>query len=146
MSDGLPRELTAAAAAAGLVPVTDLDGGPLSAEEAAYGQASKAATTIEAYRTDWQEFCDWCAREHHTPAPAPAAAVSGYLTALARAGAKVSTMSRRMAAIRFFDPSGSPVNVLAGRPYRRGQLIPAWGARPAQGVCGHTGLSVGADL
>ncbi|OLM28654.1 putative integrase [Pseudonocardia sp. Ae717_Ps2] len=102
VSDHQHRELTAAAAAAGLVPVTDLDGGPLSAEEAAYGHASKAAATIEAYRTDWNEFCDWCDGAHHAPAPAPPAAVSGYLTALARAGAKVSTMSRRMAAIRFF--------------------------------------------
>jgi hypothetical protein len=102
VSNGQSRELTAAAAAAGLVPVTDLDGGPLSVEEAAYGQASKAAATIEAYRADWDEFCDWCAGAHHAPAPAPPAAVSGYLTALARAGAKVSTMSRRMAAVRFF--------------------------------------------
>ncbi|ANY10745.1 MULTISPECIES: hypothetical protein [unclassified Pseudonocardia] len=45
MSDCQPRELTAAVAAGGLVPVTDLDGGPLSAEETAYGQASKAPAT-----------------------------------------------------------------------------------------------------
>ncbi|GAA1100857.1 hypothetical protein GCM10009629_51470 [Pseudonocardia alni] len=34
--------------AAGLVPVTDLDDSPLSVEEIAYGQASKASATIEA--------------------------------------------------------------------------------------------------
>lgn len=91
------------------MPVTELDGAPLSAEEAAYGQDSKDPATIEAYRTDWQELCDWFAREHHAPAPAPPAAVSGYLATLAQAGAKVSTMSRRMAAIRFF-------HALAGLP------------------------------
>ena len=88
--------------AAGLVPVTDLDDSPLSAEEIAYGQASKASATIEACRTGWQEFCDWCTSEHHDPSTAPPAAVSGYLTTLAQAGAKVSSMSWRMAAIRFF--------------------------------------------
>ena len=56
MSDGLSHERAPAATPAGLLPVTDLDDSPLLAEEIAYGQASKASATIEAYRTDWQEF------------------------------------------------------------------------------------------
>nr|WP_255426047.1 site-specific integrase [Pseudonocardia sp. C8] len=88
-------------------------------DEAAYVGASKAPATVAAYRSDWAEFGDWCTREGHRQLPAPPAAVSGYLTTLARAGAKVSTMSRRMAAIRFFhglgdlpDPT-SPARVAA---------------------------------
>ena len=73
-----------------------------SEEEASYARASKAPATVAAYRSDWAEFDEWCHRQGHQVLPAPPAAVSGYLTALARAGAKVSTMSRRMAAIRFF--------------------------------------------
>lgn len=72
----------------GWVPVTDLDDSPLSAEEIAYGQASRASPTIEVHRTDWQEFCDWCASEHHDPAPAQPAAVSGYLMRRPRRGCR----------------------------------------------------------
>lgn len=88
----------------GLGVLLGLDAGAegLSEEEAAYARASKAPATVAAYRSDWAEFDEWCHREGHRALPAPPAAVSGYLTALARAGAKVSTMSRRMAAIRFF--------------------------------------------
>ena len=75
---------------------------PLTADEAGYVRASKADSTVTAYQADWREFCDWCDHENHDPLPAPAAAVSGYLVTLARAGAKISTMGRRMAAIRFF--------------------------------------------
>ena len=105
VSDALSHELTAAVTGtADQAPppsTLGLAGEQLSPEEAAYARASKADATVAAYRADWREFCDWCTREGHSPAPAPPAAVSGYLATLARAGAKVSTMSRRMAAIRF---------------------------------------------
>ncbi|MBW0106056.1 site-specific integrase [Pseudonocardia sp. KRD291] len=92
---------------------------PLSAEEGDYVRASKASATVSAYQADWREFCQWCDHEQRQSLPADPAAVSGYLAMLARAGARVSTMSRRMAAIRFFhglrdlpDPT-SPARVTA---------------------------------
>ncbi len=74
---------------------------PLSEDEAAYVAAARAPNTLRGYRSDWAEFTSWCATEHLTPLPADAATISGYLTTLARAGAKVGTMSRRLSAIRF---------------------------------------------
>lgn len=73
----------------------------LSAEEARYVQAARAANTLRGYRSDWREFSSWCADNGHEPLPASAAAISAYLTTLAGHGAKVGTMSRRLSAIRF---------------------------------------------
>ncbi len=73
----------------------------LSAEEAEYVQAARSANTLRGYRSDWTEFSTWCTEHGHEPLPAAAAAISGYLTALAGHGARVGTMSRRLSAIRF---------------------------------------------
>lgn len=51
--------------------------------------------------SDWSEFTAWCTEHRLEPLPAGAATISGYLTELGRAGAKVGTMSRRLSAIRF---------------------------------------------
>jgi site-specific recombinase XerD len=74
---------------------------PLSEDEAAYVAAARAPNTLRGYRSDWAEFTAWCTRLRLEPLPAEAATISGYLTELARAGAKVGTMSRRLSAIRF---------------------------------------------
>ncbi|MDN5762484.1 MAG: tyrosine-type recombinase/integrase, partial [Microlunatus sp.] len=74
---------------------------PLSAEEARYVQAARAANTLRGYRSDWSEFTGWCAEHGHQALPATPAAISTYLTALAGHGAKVGTMSRRLSGIRF---------------------------------------------
>ncbi len=74
---------------------------PLTEDEAAYVAAARAPNTLRGYRSDWAEFSSWCARHRLEPLPAEAATISGYLTELARAGAKVGTMSRRLSAIRF---------------------------------------------
>jgi len=74
---------------------------PLSQREAAYVAAARAPNTMRGYRSDWAEFTTWCATNRANPMPAQAATISGYLTELARAGAKVGTMSRRLSAIRF---------------------------------------------
>jgi len=82
-------------------PVALLDGVPLTAEEAGYVEAARAANTLRGYRSDWREFTTWCTEHAVEPMPAAAAVVTGYLSDLARAGAKVGTMSRRLSAIKF---------------------------------------------
>ena len=74
---------------------------PLTEDEAGYVEAARAPNTLRGYRSDWSEFTAWCTRHQLEPLPAGAATISGYLTELARAGAKVGTMSRRLSAIRF---------------------------------------------
>ncbi|MBA2324344.1 MAG: site-specific integrase [Pseudonocardiales bacterium] len=74
---------------------------PLSEDEAAYVEAARAPNTLRGYRSDWTEFTTWCATAGLTALPAAPATISTYLTELARAGAKVGTMSRRLSALRF---------------------------------------------
>ena len=74
---------------------------PVSAAETRYITAARAANTLRGYRSDWNEFAAWCDRERVDALPAAAATISGYLTMLAGAGARVGTMSRRLSAIRF---------------------------------------------
>jgi len=82
-------------------PVALLDGVPLSPDEAAYVQAARSANTLRGYRSDWNEFTEWAAERGLEVLPADPASVTGYLSDLARHGAKVGTMSRRLSAIRF---------------------------------------------
>lgn len=84
-----------------LDPLSLLDDIPLSAEEAGYVAAARAANTLRGYRSDWREFTTWCAQRDLEPLPAAAATITGYLSDLARHGAKVGTMSRRLSGIRF---------------------------------------------
>jgi len=78
-----------------------LDDVPLTGAETAYVDAARAANTLRGYRSDWGEYATWCAERGRTPLPAAPATLTGYLTDLARAGAKVGTMSRRLSAIKF---------------------------------------------
>lgn len=68
---------------------------------AGYVAAARAPNTLRGYRSDWSEFTTWCAHHRLDPLSAEAATISCYLTELARAGARVGTMSRRLSAIRF---------------------------------------------
>jgi|SRR5450631_923484 hypothetical protein len=81
--------------------VTLLDGVPLTPDEAGYVEAARAANTLRGYRSDWREFAIWCTQHDVEPMPAAPATVTGYLSDLARHGAKVGTMSRRLSAIKF---------------------------------------------
>ncbi len=74
---------------------------PLTDDEAGYVAAARAANTLRGYRSDWREYTGWCAQHHLEPLPSAAGTVTGYLSELARHGAKVGTMSRRLSAIRF---------------------------------------------
>jgi site-specific recombinase XerD len=82
-------------------PSTIVADDTLTAAEARYVTAARAANTMRGYRSDWSEFTTWCTNTNTTSLPAEAAAITGYLTTLAERGAKVGTMSRRLSAIRF---------------------------------------------
>src|SRR5674536_265624 len=100
-------------------PVTD----PLELEadaplaEAGYVEAARAANTLRGDRSDWAEFTGWCAAQGLDPLPPAPGTVAGYLTELARAGPKVGTMSRRLAALG--DPVRRPAAQLPRRDRQR---------------------------
>ena len=96
-----PDETPRPATASGPDVITMLDGVPLTLDEAGYVEAARAANTMRGYRSDWREFTTWCAQHDTAPMPAAPSTVTGYLADLARAGAKVGTMSRRLSAIKF---------------------------------------------
>lgn len=106
-----------------------LSGGALTsvmeAEEAAaeFARASKADATVRAYRSDIAAFASWCTSNRRHTFPASAETVAAYFAAMARSGMKVSTISRRRAAIAYMhriaeveSPTGSEAvkAVLAG--------------------------------
>lgn len=64
-----------------------------------YVLASKAPATLRAYRADWNVFTAWCVAAGLDTLPASPSTVALYLAAEADAGRKVSTISRRLAAI-----------------------------------------------
>jgi site-specific recombinase XerD len=63
--------------------------------------SSKAQATIRAYRGDFAIFTAYCSERGLSPLPASVEAVTAFLSASARGGAKASTLGRRVAAIRF---------------------------------------------
>ncbi len=86
----------------------------LTDEEAEYVAAARVANALRGYRSDWAEFTGWCEQHTTTPLTAGPAAVSGYLTYLARHGTKVGTMSRR--ARTACEPGSSPTPTSAAPP------------------------------
>jgi site-specific recombinase XerD len=66
----------------------------------AYLAAEKSSSTRRAYKSDWADFTAWCEAAGESPLPAAPIAVARYLAALADVGRKVSTIERRVAAIR----------------------------------------------
>lgn len=66
----------------------------------AYQQASKADSTIRAYRSDAIVFQNWCARFGFRSLPATPESVAAFIVAEAEDGRAASTLGRRMAAIR----------------------------------------------
>lgn len=86
----------------------DADG----AATAAYRKASKADATLRAYRADWRDFASYCAGRRLAALPAEPETIAAYLCARANAGRKVSTIERKLSAIKLahsvFEP-GNPV-------------------------------------
>jgi site-specific recombinase XerD len=59
-----------------------------------------APGTARAYRADWRVFEGWCAARALTALPAAPETIALFLASQAQAGLKVSTLERRLAAIR----------------------------------------------
>ena len=77
----------------------------LTAETAAivkaYQRASKATSTVAAYRSDAALFEAWCQRYGFRSLPASSEAVAAFLVSEADVGRAASTIGRRCAAIRY---------------------------------------------
>lgn len=77
-------------------------GGKLAAARRAtaeFLEASKAAATRRAYASDWRDFAGWATSHDLASLPADPEHVAVYLSSLATAGKKLSTIRRRCAAI-----------------------------------------------
>src|SRR5438552_681562 len=87
-----------------LVPIsmehapTDLALTELENEARGYVEASRSASTMRAYASDWRAFTAWCAARGVIELPADPNTVVLYLTDLAR-HAKTATIRRRISSI-----------------------------------------------
>jgi len=68
---------------------------------ASFAREQHAAATRKAYASDFQIFEAWCEERGLSALPALAATVATFIAAQSRDGAKPSTLSRRVAAIRY---------------------------------------------
>ena len=64
-----------------------------------YRAQAKAANTLRAYASDWNQFEGWCDERSLEPLPARPEAVATYLASLALAGKAATTIGRHFAAI-----------------------------------------------
>ena len=74
-------------------------------EVATYVAESLAPATRRAYATALADFTSWCDEAGLDPIPAAPETVARYLAAGAKAGRSVSTLSQRLAAIRWAHES-----------------------------------------
>jgi hypothetical protein len=73
-----------------------------TAQEAlGYKEAARSPATKRAYASDFRLFEAWCGRAGLEALPATISTIGLYMTELACGGAKVSTISRKLAAISF---------------------------------------------
>ena len=66
-----------------------------------YALAEKSEATRRGYRSDFGGFSRWCEGRGVSSLPASPATVAAFLAAEATAGAKASTLSRKLASIRY---------------------------------------------
>jgi len=71
----------------------------LAAQVNEYIATARAESTLKAYRSDWAHFSSWCESYGQAPLPAAPETVAFYLTAMAQADYKASTIQRRLTAI-----------------------------------------------
>lgn len=97
MSDGagLTPALPALVAADGMLAVLHED----LERAAAYKKAARAAATHRAYASDWKIYQAWCSSRGLQPMPAHPEQIAAFVANQAHAGAKASTVERRVAAI-----------------------------------------------
>jgi len=62
-------------------------------------QSSKATNTVRAYKSDFKDFCLFCAQNGFKPLPSDPKIVSLYLTYLSTKDNKMSTLKRRLVSI-----------------------------------------------
>jgi integrase len=111
-------------------------GDPLfeTAQEAlGYKQASRSPATKRAYESDFRLFEEWCGQAELASLPATISTIDLYMTQLATSGAKVATISRKLAAISFRHKENqlpSPCSMKADR-----ELAQVWA-----GICKTTGI------
>ena len=99
-----------------------------------FALAEKSEATRRGYRSDFSGFSRWCADRGVEPLPASPGTVAGFLAAEATAGAKASTLSRKLAAIRYAHRLAgvpSPTDVEQVRAVLRG-IRRDRGAAPSQ--------------
>jgi len=95
----------------GSVPAAGLTDALSSA--AGYALNEKADATRRAYRSDLRQFHTWCESVKADALPAQPGTVAGYLATLADSGLKVSSITRRAAAIAYAHKMNgfeSPIN------------------------------------
>ncbi|MGI4799559.1 MAG: site-specific integrase [Janthinobacterium lividum] len=66
-----------------------------------YALAEKSEATRRGYASDFRGFSRWCEARGVSPLPASPASVVAFLAGEAEAGAKASTLSRKLAALRY---------------------------------------------
>ena len=92
----------------------------------AFALEQQSPATRRAYRADWRAFSCWCEARNVAPLPATPEVVATFLAAQAEAGVRASTISRRVAAIRYAHrlaghepPTGSEIVRATLRGIRR---------------------------
>jgi integrase len=77
--------------------------GTLTADEIdaamGYARASKSAATLRCYASDWLDWLRFCGAHNACPLPAHPGMLAAWLSSLADAGKRASTISRRLAAV-----------------------------------------------
>jgi site-specific recombinase XerD len=66
-----------------------------------FAKASRAASTLSAYRSDVKIFTDWCLARGLAPIPPTPEALCAFLASEAESGRRPSTIARRLAAIKW---------------------------------------------
>lgn len=82
--------------------------GPELAEAVDYARASRSAATRRAYCSDFEIFRAWCNSKGLSPLPASVEAVAAFLAFDVTNGTKPTTLSRRLAAIRYAHAGLAP--------------------------------------
>jgi site-specific recombinase XerD len=67
-----------------------------------FARASKSKATIAAYQSDFAIFAEWCRQRWLSSLPTEPGAVCGFLADEASRGKKAATLSRRIAAVKYF--------------------------------------------